>query len=121
MRPEDLEGGFSGYWLVSERLRRVMEAVDSEAFAFANADYRLADGSKGPTVFLCDVVRVIDALDEQSSQLTIEISDDFEGVSITISPATCGSHSSGMCWVLRMCSGCHLTASFIAIRRSRMP
>ncbi|PPU76786.1 hypothetical protein XcuCFBP2542_08590 [Xanthomonas cucurbitae] len=79
VRPEDLEGGFSGYWLVSERLRRVMEAVDSEAFAFANADYRLADGSKGPTVFLCDVVRVIDALDEQSSQLTIEISDDFEG------------------------------------------
>jgi len=23
--PQDLEGGFSGYWLVSERLRQVME------------------------------------------------------------------------------------------------
>lgn len=76
--PEDLEGGFSGYWLVSERLRRVMESVDADAFVFADTDYRLADGSKGPTVFLCDVVRTLDALDEEVSELNIEISDDFE-------------------------------------------
>ncbi|WIH05024.1 DUF1629 domain-containing protein [Xanthomonas translucens pv. graminis] len=78
MLPQDLEGGFSGYWLVSERLRRVMESVDADAFAFADVDYRLADGSKGPTVFLCDIVRTLDALDEEASQLNIEISDDFE-------------------------------------------
>lgn len=76
--PEDLEGGFSGYWLVSERLRHVMESVDADAFAFVDADYRLADGSKGPTVFLSDVVRTLDALDEEASELNIEISDDFE-------------------------------------------
>jgi hypothetical protein len=76
--PQDLEGGFSGYWLVSERLRRVMESVDAAAFAFADADYRLADGSQGPSVFLCDVVRTLDALDEDASHLHIEISDDFE-------------------------------------------
>jgi hypothetical protein len=76
--PQDLEGGFSGYWLVSERLRRVMEAVDANAFAFVDIDYRLADGSKGPTFFLCDVVRTLDALDENASQLNIEISDEFE-------------------------------------------
>ncbi|WP_369914252.1 DUF1629 domain-containing protein [Xanthomonas sp. NCPPB 3005] len=76
--PEDLEGSFSGYWLVSDRLRRVMESVDAGAFAFAEVDYRLDDGSKGPTVFLCDVVRTLDALDEESSQLNIEISDEFE-------------------------------------------
>lgn len=76
--PEDLEGGMSGYWLVSERLRQVMEAVDPDAFVFADTDYRLADGSKGPTYFLCDVVRTLDALDEEASTLHIEISDEFE-------------------------------------------
>ncbi|KQR18555.1 hypothetical protein ASF90_03565 [Xanthomonas sp. Leaf148] len=76
--PQDLEGGFSGYWLVSERLRKVMESVDADAFAFADTDYRLADGSKGPTVFLCDVVRTLDALDEEASELDIKISDDYE-------------------------------------------
>lgn len=76
--PQDLEGGMSGYWLVSERLREVMEAVDPDAFAFADTDYRLADGSVGPTYFLCDVIRTVDALDEEASQLNIEISDEFE-------------------------------------------
>lgn len=76
--PQDLEGGMSGYWLVSERLREVMEAVDPDAFAFADADYRLADGSVGPTYFLCDVIRTVDALDEEASHLNIEISDEFE-------------------------------------------
>jgi len=76
--PEDLEGGMSGYWLVSERLRSVMETVDAGGFAFVETDYRLADGSKGPPLFLCDVVRSLDALDEEASQLNIEISDDFE-------------------------------------------
>ncbi|NNA16267.1 DUF1629 domain-containing protein [Pseudomonas lundensis] len=76
--PQDLEGGMSGYWLVSERLRQVMETVDPDAFVFADTDYRLSDGSKGPTYFLCDVVRTLDALDEETSQLNIEISDEFE-------------------------------------------
>ncbi|MGH8037667.1 MAG: DUF1629 domain-containing protein [Stenotrophomonas sp.] len=76
--PEDLEGGMSGYWLISERLRQVMEAVDPDAFVFTETDYRLADGSKGPTYFLCDVVRTLDALDEEASTLHIEISDEFE-------------------------------------------
>lgn len=76
--PEDLEGGMSGYWLVSERLRQVMEEVDPDAFVFAETDYRLADGSKGPTYYLCDVVRTLDALDEEASTLDIEISDEFE-------------------------------------------
>ncbi|WP_294994809.1 DUF1629 domain-containing protein [uncultured Stenotrophomonas sp.] len=76
--PEDLEGGMSGYWLVSERLRQVMEAVDPDAFVFVDTDYRLADGSRGPTYFLCDVTRTLDALDEEASTLNIIISDDYE-------------------------------------------
>lgn len=75
--PEDLEGGMSGYWLVSERLKAVFEAVDPGAFEFADCDYRLPDGSAGPRYFLCDVVRTLDALDESASKLMIEISDEF--------------------------------------------
>ncbi|WP_278937894.1 DUF1629 domain-containing protein [Pseudomonas helleri] len=76
--PQDLEGGMSGYWLVSERLRQVMDAVDPGAFVFTETDYRLADGSQGPTYLLCDVIRTLDALDEDTSQLNIVISDDYE-------------------------------------------
>lgn len=76
--PQDLEGGMSGYWLVSGRLRELMEVVDPDAFVFAEADYRLADGSQGPPYFLCDVVRTVDALDEEVSTLDLVISDDYE-------------------------------------------
>ncbi len=75
--PRDLEGGFSGYWLISERLQQVMAAVDPGAFAFVECDVRLADGSKGPRRFLCDVVRELDALDEEASQLRIKVDDDY--------------------------------------------
>ncbi|MDR6095975.1 hypothetical protein QE373_003272 [Stenotrophomonas sp. SORGH_AS321] len=75
--PRDLEGGFSGYWLVSERLQRAMSAVDPEAFAFVECEVRLADGSAGPPRFMCDVVREVDALDEDASQLRIKVDDDY--------------------------------------------
>ncbi|WP_223214420.1 MULTISPECIES: DUF1629 domain-containing protein [Xanthomonas] len=75
--PRDLEPGFGGYWLVSERLHDVMSSFDSSAFAFTEVDYRLADGIKGPRHFLCDVVRELDALDEASSRLKIEVDDEF--------------------------------------------
>ncbi len=41
-------------------------------------DHRLEDGSKGPTYFLCDVVRTLDALDEKASQLKIVIRDEYK-------------------------------------------
>ncbi|MCD0277839.1 DUF1629 domain-containing protein [Xanthomonas melonis] len=75
--PEDLEGGMSGYWLVSERLKSVFQDIDPEGFEFVECDYRLEDDSKGPSYFLCDVVRTLDALDEDNSKLNIEISDEF--------------------------------------------
>ncbi|MFW9483746.1 DUF1629 domain-containing protein [Xanthomonas euvesicatoria pv. euvesicatoria] len=75
--PRDLEAGFSGYWLVSERLHDVMVAVDPKAFAFADVDYRLADGTPGPRHYLCDVVRELDALDEGASRLRIKIDGDY--------------------------------------------
>jgi hypothetical protein len=67
--PRDLEGGMSGYWFVSERLKQVFETIDPEGFAFAECDYTLPDGSRGPTHYLCDVLRVLDVLDEDRSRM----------------------------------------------------
>ncbi|MFO3703502.1 DUF1629 domain-containing protein [Xanthomonas codiaei] len=75
--PKDLEAGFSGYWLVSERLHRVFSSIDPLAFSFVECEFRMADGSEGPRYFLCDVVRVLDALDEENSEVEIEIDEDF--------------------------------------------
>ncbi|WDM76810.1 DUF1629 domain-containing protein [Xanthomonas sp. NCPPB 1638] len=75
--PRDLEAGYSGYWLISERLHDVMMSVDPEAFAFAEVDYRLYDGTPGPRHYLCDVVREVDALDEDTSRLKIKIDEDY--------------------------------------------
>jgi hypothetical protein len=75
--PLDLEPGFSGYWLVSERLKQTMAAADPKAFAFADVDYRLADGSRGARHYLCDVVQEIDALDEEASKLFIDTTEPF--------------------------------------------
>lgn len=71
-RPRDLEGTLSGYWFVSDRLKQVFEAVDPEGFAFTECDYTLEDGSMGPAHFLCDVIRSIDALDEETSNVRIK-------------------------------------------------
>ncbi|WP_267313085.1 imm11 family protein [Xanthomonas cucurbitae] len=62
---------------MSERLHDMMVAVDPKAFAFAGVDYRLADGTPGPRHYLCDVVRELDALDEDASRLRIKIDDDY--------------------------------------------
>lgn len=71
--PRDLEGGYSGYWLVSERLKRVFEDVDQEAFVFTECDYILPDGSQGPKHYLCDVVREVAALDRNRSKFKTKL------------------------------------------------
>jgi hypothetical protein len=67
--PRDLEGGMSGHWFVSERLKQVFETVDPEGFSFAEYDFTLPDRSRGPTHYLCDVLRVLDVLDEDHSRM----------------------------------------------------
>ncbi|MDA8454311.1 DUF1629 domain-containing protein [Acidovorax sp. GBBC 3334] len=69
--PEDLQGGFSGYWLTSEPLKQLLESVDPDGFAFVPCEFVLEDGSQGPPYFLCDVVRTLDALDEAASTVKI--------------------------------------------------
>ncbi|MGE6335148.1 DUF1629 domain-containing protein [Stenotrophomonas sp. NPDC077659] len=77
--PEDLEGGMSGYWLVSDRLRAVFISNDPGAFEFVRCDYRLPDGRDGPAYYLCDVVREVDAVDEGASTLRVVIDEDYAG------------------------------------------
>jgi hypothetical protein len=68
--PRDLEG-YVGHWLVSDRMKAVLEEIDRDAFGFVSCDVFLPDGTAGPHRWLCNAVRVLDALDEQESELRI--------------------------------------------------
>lgn len=70
--PRDLEQCHE-YWLISDRMKAVLQAVDPEAFAFVRCEVRFADGKEGPAYWLCDVMRILDAVDEVASRLTINI------------------------------------------------
>jgi hypothetical protein len=65
--PSDIEL-YHSYWLISDRLKSVFEAVDPPAFAFQACDVKLRDGSPGPVYWLCDVVRVLEAFGEPTLQ-----------------------------------------------------
>lgn len=67
---------FSFYWFISDRMKTVLERVDPEAFVFLKCKVQLKDGADGPVRWLCDVVRVLDALDEGKSEVRINRSDD---------------------------------------------
>jgi hypothetical protein len=70
--PRDLEWCHS-YWLISERMKTALESVDPEGFAFLQrCEVRLANGEPGPASWLCDVLRVLDAIDEAASQMQIK-------------------------------------------------
>ncbi|MCO4319881.1 DUF1629 domain-containing protein, partial [Phyllobacterium sp. 21LDTY02-6] len=68
----DLEAnGF--YWFISQRTKEVFESVDPEGFAFVPCDFTLPDGSKGAPRYLCDVIRELDAIDEEKSKVKVNI------------------------------------------------
>jgi hypothetical protein len=74
--PQDLEE-VGNYWLVSDRTKSVFEAVDPAGFAFLACDVRVPSGDyDGQGYWLCDVVRILDALDEARSRLKIGIRED---------------------------------------------
>jgi hypothetical protein len=68
--------GYSGYWLISDAMKSVLEATDKAAFAFLPCDMRSPDGKQCAVRWLCDVTRVVDALDEGKSTVGIGIADD---------------------------------------------
>jgi hypothetical protein len=63
--PSDIEL-YHSYWLVSDRLKSLFEAVDPPAFAFQACDVELRDESPGPVYWLCDVIRVLDTFGEKT-------------------------------------------------------
>nr|AWM08804.1 DUF1629 domain-containing protein [Bradyrhizobium symbiodeficiens] len=74
--PYDLELCFR-WWLISDRTKALFERIDPEAFVFVPCDVRVPQGRyHGADYWLCDVVRVLDALDESASCLRIGIRDD---------------------------------------------
>lgn len=66
------------YWFVSERMKSFLERYDAGAFDFLRCKVKLPDGTNCPDRWLCDVVRVIDAVDEEKSR-DIMISTDDRG------------------------------------------
>lgn len=75
--PYDLELCY-GWWLVSDRTKAVFERLDPEGFVFVPCDVRMPHSIyDGPKYWLCDVVRVLDALDESQSRLRIGIRNDI--------------------------------------------
>lgn len=67
----DLDTPVPYYWMITERMKSLMEALDPEAFEFRQCRVQFPDGSDGPPRWLCDVVRVLDAVDEEKSELNI--------------------------------------------------
>lgn len=63
---------FHDYWLVSERMKDLLERLDPEGVRFVRCETRYQDGRTAPTYWLCDIVRVLDAVDEAKSILEIE-------------------------------------------------
>ncbi len=62
---------YAFYWLVSDRTKQVLETIDPEGVVFMKCDVHFRDGEPGPTYWLCDVLRILDAVDEDASKVGI--------------------------------------------------
>jgi|EndMetStandDraft_5_1072996.scaffolds.fasta_scaffold115293_2 hypothetical protein len=61
---------FHDFWLVSDRMKRVLESVDREGVAFLRCETRSLRGT-APAYWLCDIVRKLDVIDEEKSNVEI--------------------------------------------------
>src|SRR5262249_15367501 len=60
---------YGGYWIVSDKLKAVLDAVDPDACAFVKCDVRHAQGkATDGGYWLMDIVRNLDAVDESASR-----------------------------------------------------
>jgi hypothetical protein len=57
-------------------MKATIERVDPDGFAFLQCKVQLRDGSEGPVRWLCDIVRVLDAVDQENSDVEIRTADD---------------------------------------------
>lgn len=63
---------FHDYRLVSERMKNLLERLDPKGVCFVRCETRYQDGPTAPPYWLCDIVRVLDAVDEAKSVLEIK-------------------------------------------------
>ena len=78
--PRDLESGFKGYWLISEDLKALLESLDSDAFEFLQCEYVVEGSRSSESRYLCDIIRIIDSIDEDGSKMKVEFYEPFKDV-----------------------------------------
>jgi Protein of unknown function (DUF1629) len=66
----------AGFWFISGNMRSVLQAVDPEASSLIECDMQSPDGNRQAPRWLCEVVRVLDALDEVRSKVRVGVADD---------------------------------------------
>lgn len=80
--PKHLEG-VGLYWLVSQRVKDVLEAIDPSGVVFSDCDVFYASGKPvKENYYLCDVIREVNALDEGRSNLNYVVEDGYEYYSL---------------------------------------
>ncbi|MCA1507641.1 DUF1629 domain-containing protein [Bradyrhizobium sp. NBAIM02] len=67
--PADWEP-FHDFWLVSDRMKNVLESVDREGVAFLRCETRSLRG-EAPVYWLCDIIRELDVIDEEKSNFKV--------------------------------------------------
>jgi hypothetical protein len=74
-KPYDVEP-YSEYWLVSDRAKHLFDEINKTDFTYLAVDTEVDPGSDPTTYWLCDIVSVLDALDEARSAVMSSIADD---------------------------------------------
>jgi cold shock CspA family protein len=98
-RPYDIES-FCGYWLVSEPAKNFLDELNAADFAYLAVDTEFDPGSEPETYWLCDVISIVDALDEPRSEVERRVNGDGSwfhltglGASLAFDENLVGSHS----------------------------
>jgi hypothetical protein len=61
---------FDRIWVISERLKAILENFDRDGFEFVRTETLYDGGAReGPSYWFCDVIRVLDCIDEDASTL----------------------------------------------------
>ncbi len=75
IKPYDVER-YSEYWLVSDRAKQLFDEIHASDFTYLAVDTEFDPGSEPTTYWLCDIVTVLDAVDEARSAVQSRIADD---------------------------------------------
>jgi hypothetical protein len=61
---------YHAYWLISASAKAVFTSLDPEGFAFLKCNV-FTELGPGPEYWLCDIIRVLDAVDDENSSVKI--------------------------------------------------